>query len=967
MEQSRWNRIEELTQAALDLRSEERTAFLRRVCAEDARLYDDVHALLANESASALLDAPAIASLGFVPLEPSLAGQQISHYRIEERIGGGGMGEVYRARDETLRRTVALKTLPPEFTADADRVRRFEQEAFAASRLNHPNIITIFEILHTGDTHWIATEHVEGETLRAILQDPNTKKSLSVTVDRAVDIAMQITAALEAAHAAGIVHRDVKPENVMVRPDGVVKILDFGIAKLSEEITADPVPRVASEATSTSRDLTVPGAIVGTATYMSPEQARGEPLDARTDLYSLGLVLYEMVAGQRCPPSAVRHLENVPRALQRILEKMLRANRDERYASANELLHDLGELRRRMQTASSRRLVHVSALVALAAFALTAVAAVLSIREQWDERILHDGHTAAVRRAIFSHDGRLVASVGEDDQVMLWDFARRERLATLHARARSMALSPDGRWIATGGVDGTVMIWEMRTRRPIRVLRHDRRHGGTTAVDFSPDSSLLVSATMIERIAWDTAHWNRTHVWPDGGVSYGTYLFPPGSAQMLCPTALTTDLETGATSSEPKSWNWTALSPDLSQVAAIDPQGTVHFQLLTRPGDLGARGPTVSVRAHQDHGRSIAFSPDGRLVASAADDVVLWDAIRHEKIARFEYDSIVWSVAFSPDGRWLISTHGDGAMLVWNVAERRRAASLNAHGAGVRGVAFDSTGGQLASASEDHAVIVWDLRTGRKRHVLTGHATRVTAVSFASPDRLASTDQDSNVIVWDLEARRPARIIPGETHSYTVALSPDGNILATTHGIYATGDGRALVRFSERGWPYNTIYSAAFSHDGRHLATVTDVGWLLLWDVRSMRLVATQRVPNAHLITVGFAPDGGSLVTGEDEGSVRLWSLSPLREIAVLGRHTARVKSVAFAPHGATVASAGDDKMIRLWDVKRRRPRGVVGTHTSPIYSIAFSPDGRQLASGEHDRSVRIYTRRRELWGWPLD
>ncbi|HKR63245.1 MAG TPA: serine/threonine-protein kinase, partial [Thermoanaerobaculia bacterium] len=271
MERSRWNRIEEVLQNALDLEEDARNAYLCDACGDDDELRREVDALLQSEQAAELLsERPAIAR--FLP--PVLhAGRTISHYRIEQRIGAGGMGEVYEARDEHLHRVVALKALPAAFTSDPERVRRFEQEAFAASRLNHPNIITIFEIVHEDGAHFIAAERVEGVTLRDVMQH-------EVPLDQALHVTMQVAAALEAAHTAWIIHRDIKPENVMLRADSLVKVLDFGIAKLSDEEDA-------------------PGTIVGTVRYMSPEQRRGEPLDGRTDLFSLGIVVHEMLTGAR--------------------------------------------------------------------------------------------------------------------------------------------------------------------------------------------------------------------------------------------------------------------------------------------------------------------------------------------------------------------------------------------------------------------------------------------------------------------------------------------------------------------------------------------------------------------------------------------------------------------------------------------------------------------------------------------
>src|SRR5436853_1693541 len=216
------------------------------------------------------------------------AGAKLGRYEIRSKIGEGGMGEVYLAQDTKLDRKVALKILPADVAAHADRMKRFVQEAKAASALNHPNILTIHEIDQTDSGHFIATEFIDGETLRERLRNAPMK------LGEVLDVAAQIASALAAAHAAGIIHRDIKPENVMLRRDGIVKVLDFGLAKLTERLTPDSAD---AEAATKALVQTEPGVVMGTAIYMSPEQARGLTVDVRTDIFSLGAVLYEMVAG----------------------------------------------------------------------------------------------------------------------------------------------------------------------------------------------------------------------------------------------------------------------------------------------------------------------------------------------------------------------------------------------------------------------------------------------------------------------------------------------------------------------------------------------------------------------------------------------------------------------------------------------------------------------------------------------
>jgi len=284
-------------------------------------------------------------------------GTRLGRYEIRSKIGAGGMGEVYLAQDTKLDRQVALKILPPEFASDADRMRRFVLEAKSASALNHPNIITIYEIDEADSAHFIATEFIDGETLRERMNGAPIK------LLEVLDLAAQIASALSVAHAAGIVHRDIKPENIMLRRDGIVKILDFGLAKLSENVVTGTVD---TEAATKGLVQTEPGVVVGTADYMSPEQVRGLALDARTDIFSIGVVLYEMVAGrrpfegatigdlivsilERKPAALATYRREMPETLEWIVSKVLRKDRDERYQTAKDMATDLRRLKQSIE------------------------------------------------------------------------------------------------------------------------------------------------------------------------------------------------------------------------------------------------------------------------------------------------------------------------------------------------------------------------------------------------------------------------------------------------------------------------------------------------------------------------------------------------------------------------------------------------------------------------------------------
>jgi Tol biopolymer transport system component/predicted Ser/Thr protein kinase len=478
MKPERWQQIDKLLEQALEQEPSRRSVFLDGACAGDEELRREVESLLAaHERAGSALSSPPLAVTTQKPLDPlqGLIGQRIGHYQIVSRLGEGGMGIVYNARDTHLDRFVAIKVLPHELVADPDRKRRFVKEAKAASSLNHPNIITVHDIASENGRDFIVMEYVEGKTLGQLIPRRGLKLS------EVLKYAIQIADALGKAHAAGIIHRDLKPGNIMVGEGGLVKVLDFGLAKLTER------PQTGKEeSTGTLHPQTEEGMILGTASYMSPEQAAGKPVDARSDIFTFGSVLYEMITGQRAfqgdskmstlaailnqePKPATQISRGVPHELEKIIKRCLRKDPERRFqnmADVKVALKELveegasGELAGIVKPAqgNNRRVMIVSGLSACLVALTFAIWLWRPFRESGESHLTAiplTTYPGDERFPSFSPDGNQVAFCWNGEKQDNFDIyvkqsgeERPSRLTSDPADDVSPAWSPDGRTIA---------------------------------------------------------------------------------------------------------------------------------------------------------------------------------------------------------------------------------------------------------------------------------------------------------------------------------------------------------------------------------------------------------------------------------------------------------------------------------------------------------------------------------------
>jgi WD40 repeat protein/tRNA A-37 threonylcarbamoyl transferase component Bud32 len=852
-------------------------------------------------------------------------------YELQEVLGRGGMGVVWKASQVSLKRPVALKMiLDGQLAAEAD-IRRFHAEAENVARLDHPNIVPIYEVGQHQGEHYFSMKLVEGGNLAQARGAGKWPVARPEGRKKAVALMINVARAVDYAHQRGILHRDLKPANILLDAQGEPHVADFGLARRTE-----------------AAGLSASGAIVGTPEYMAPEQAAGSRvLTTAADVYGLGAILYELLTGrppfrgatlletltqvQMSEPKRPRASDsNIPRDLETICLKCLEKDPRRRYESARALAEDLqchldgkpilarpvGAAERLAKWARRRPAIAALAAALVLAVAVGLVGVAWSYRQAIIERDVA-WRTLANSRVQLAH-----AAWREGDVAMTaehlaevprhlrsWDWQYLKRLSegslfTLYGHTHdveSVAFSPDGRLLASGGggftsAPGEVKIWDARTGRELLSLHgHTRR---VITVAFRPDGECLA---------------------------------------------------TGGTDGTIRLWN----------------VRTGECVLTLPVGDRWVE--------------SVAFSPDGRLLASASShlgdkqgDARVWDAhTGRQLLAVWDHAGRVNSVAFSPDSRHLATASNDRTVRVWDAHTGQELLCLRGHEGPVESVAFSPDGAHLASASTVHmdsTVKVWDARTGEailnlKQPQFPGYGQ--ARVAF-SPDgqRLANTY--SNLIrVWDVRTSQEVLTLQGHKYNVTcLAFSPDGQRLASG------GRDKIVKIWDVRPGAAQTLPGhrcVAFSPDGRYLAGATADHTVSLWDTWTGQQRARFRGHTGIVQCLSFSPDGGRLASGSADKTVKVWDVATGRELLTFRGHSVQVVCVAFHPDGRRLAScANGSVMISSVESRSVGEAKVWDAHTgaelwSPPgpepYSnyVAISPDGRRLAGMGAEGKVKVW------------
>ena len=916
-------------------------------------------------------------------LEP---GTDLGGLTIVRLIAEGGMGRVYEGRQSTPDRRVAVKVMRSG-TATPQLLRRFEHEAEVLGRLRHPGIAQIFA-MGTYQAGAVRVPYLVMEFIPDARPITRHAQDLQLSVVGKLELFRRVCEAVAHGHASGVIHRDLKPGNILVEPSGQPKVIDFGVAR---SIDSD---RTDSNRADSSLQTQV-GQLVGTLQYMSPEQldpgsnagdvsaaTASAGLDPRSDVYSLGLVLHEMLAGE--PPYDLSRLsiidaatvirEFVPRRLARIdrdvsviLQKSLEQNRRRRYADAGELAADLGRYLAGEAihaapprfTDSIRRLArkHRAASAAIAGILASILLALAGISffyfESLDDRARAIANQQAAERQAYRAKVHLAALSRDQDHVLeafrLVADARNLRpddpielrcleasldaaVGTLRGHSEpltAIAVSRDGRRVATASADATARIWDAATGKTLAVLAGHA--AAVWAVAFSPDGALAATGSADKTIRiWDADSGETLHVL--AGHSAVVY------AVAFSPVAGRVQLASGSRDKTVRLW------------------------------DPAQREQTAVLEGHAGTVYAVAFSPDGRQIASCSHDRTgrLWDAGSGEALTVLEgHQGRVFGIGFSPDSSRIVTASEDKTARVWSRENGGQLAVLN-HQSRVNAACFSPDGREIAAASNDTVVRLWDAETAQPTGLLRGHTGSVTTVQYASDGlRAVSGSRDCSARMWDRSmtggpaVRHPSSVV-------AAVFSPDSRWLVTASADStcrlldaAACEERAILGAHDSG----RVTSVAFFSEGGRLVSSSDDGTARIWDVLppgssglpAGRLRVALAGHEKRVFSASPSPDGRLVATASEDKTARIWDAATGTEKRVLAGHQKRVFCAAWSPSGRFVATSSEDRTARLWDPATGELRLTFSGHSGAVNWVAFSPDERLVATASSDATVGLW------------
>ncbi|HMJ04847.1 MAG TPA: protein kinase, partial [Chthoniobacterales bacterium] len=1005
MTPERWSQVEELFESVIARAPAERAAWLDRICADDETLRREVEALLAadenaeedgawEEIASGVAAGWAAENEG-----DELIGQTLGRYEVLSVLGAGGMGQVYCARDTALDRKVALKLLPPQFTRDRDRLRRFEREARAASALDHPNIVPVYETGECEGQHYFTMRLVPGGQTIAHWAAQHREDYRAIA-----GAAAKVARAVAHAHERGILHRDLKPSNILWDSAGEPQVTDFGLAKVLAV---------------TDVLLTFSGQALGSPSYMAPEQMgdRNAEITTATDVYGMGAVLYELLAARppfaantaletmrRATDEAPQPIPKGPKDLRTICLKCLEKKPADRYRSAAALADDLERFVRGEPVSAvpltppqvlwrwAARNPRVATLLAL--FLLSLLVGVAGITWQWRRTEAARAGQAKTLAHLDWQEMARWARTGEEAKALAYLASQiRQRpdnwSAAMYAMSivdrRSMpmragppihppspfipgtsALAPDGSWFVAAGEDGIVRAWETTTGRPVAQFPTG---APVTALAVSGGPIKFAFATKDGGLALSSAvKAEPVTVARSEGSEITALQFSGDGSALLGRSAKTLEVWSTPQPNEPpraftldNEIEGAEISADGTRVLAWNAISAVVWETSTGRELLRVSSAKKLARGTLSaNGARVAFVEGGYFAR-------VWDVASGRKFPLNEDSSqLLTSLALDPTGVHLTIAAGS-KMFVRDVASGFVVSPPMEHHYAILGLRPTPDAKRMISTGWDGAINLWDAHTGLSlmSSIEVGGSTEKAEIS---PSRDGSmllvhlapkSDRPESLAVWrGTRPREPAlRVVPGEADFDAGRISPDGRLgaLGMLPGnrsyVYDLESGKVLLDHSLAGG----VYVHLFSPDMRKCYALTVNGWLYGWSLETGEELWPPNHQSGSIHPAAISADGSRIIVGHSDGHIRVHDAVTGALVQTLD-HPGDIRVLRFAPDGSgRFVSASLDGMARVWDLGSGRELQTLAGHTGVIISAAWSPDSRYLATASFDNTARVW------------